>query len=73
MEEYKFTPLQGKRVVIVCDENTLQELLDARQHILAEGLPGDFIHVVEEITDVTITAEQMFHQERMSHIFAGPS
>lgn len=66
MEEYLLHPF-GKRVVIVCDEDTLSALLDR----VKEGWVShnEFMHVIEEIVDVFITPEQLLHNMRMSDRF----
>jgi hypothetical protein len=69
MEEYEPTPLKGKRVVIVCDDNTLKALFDMRDDQWINYVPGEFFHIVQEIQEVTLTADQALHQERMTRVF----
>jgi len=69
--EIQQKPLIGNRVVIVCDNLFLAELFEAQDRMWENYIPGEFLHIVEEITEVTLTPDQMLHQERMSNIFSG--
>lgn len=57
------TPLMGKRVTIICDEATLQQLYKIDEYQWENFDESEFIFFVGDIEDVELNEEQMeFYQ-----------
>jgi FlaA1/EpsC-like NDP-sugar epimerase len=57
------TPLVGKKVTIVCDENTLQELYKINDHQWDNFEESEFMFFIGDVEDAELNDEQMeFYQ-----------
>lgn len=53
------TPLIGKKVTVVCDEATLQELYKLNDHQWDNFNEAEFMFFIGEIEDTELNEEQM--------------